>query len=215
MRREMIETYIRKLSSAFGGIRPPVKKERLLELHTKKDFTGMVGFIRTTLSLDDIRMRVGLVTAGGLAGNIPAWVSFPNPMPIYATPAFKHTLVTIFLRKAFLNQRPFEMVVVAIAHELSHIVLEAIGHTLMKKEEAVDITAMLFGYRNFYRVGCRMVDTEPIGSQSFFQKQMNSVLDYIFEKRSATYFYHVGDLTYEEVQFAAELMDRGLGTNRF
>ena len=75
-------------------------------------------------------------------------------MPLMGTPEFERSLATIFLSKAFLAKASFEQVVMAIAHEMSHIVLSGLQHPLQSEETAVDLTAMLLGFRDFYIEGC-------------------------------------------------------------
>jgi hypothetical protein len=37
-----------------------------------------------------------------------------------------------------------------MAHELSHILLDSLGHIARRQEEAVDLTAILFGYGPYF-----------------------------------------------------------------
>jgi hypothetical protein len=108
----------------------------------------MVKYIRDSMKLN-VRVRVGLVNQGG-PNDAPAWVSYLSPLPPPNSIEFRSTLFTVFLRKSFLQANNFDAVVTAIAHELSHIVLFAVAHPLQECEVAVDLTAMLFGYRDFY-----------------------------------------------------------------
>ena len=68
----------------------------------------------------------------------------------------------MFIKKSFLDEDRFEQVVMAIAHELSHIVLHGLNHPLRECEVAVDLTAMILGYRDFYLDGCEYLETRPI-----------------------------------------------------
>jgi hypothetical protein len=125
IRAEMIQSYIAQLRASLGGVKP-AGEGGLRELFGRQDYTGMVKVIRDNMGLD-LRVRVGLVNEGGPAG-APAWVSAPKQMPRLGTAEFQRTLVTIFLRKSFVNSHHFEEVAIAIAHELSHIVLFGINH---------------------------------------------------------------------------------------
>ena len=140
----------------------------------------MVKLIRDGMGLD-LRVRVALVNHGG-PDRAPAWIGYPDPFPRNGTPEFKRTVVTVFLRKAFLLKYKFEHVVMAIAHELSHVVLFRIGHPLEEVEEAVDLTAMLLGYSEFYFNGLRLLHTERLG--------------------------RLGYLTGDEIQYAAGVLGR-------
>ena len=188
IRTLLIQDLIAKLRDSFGAIRPPVSDGTLRSLHASEDYTGMVSFVRDSMRLD-LRIRVGLVNEGGPSG-APAWVSRPKPMPRYGSTEFTQTLVTVFLRKSFLQGRNFEQVVMAIAHELSHIVLDGIGHALRECEEAVDLTAMLLGYRDVYVNGSEYLE---IRSSS--------------EKRTLE---SLGYLTPEEVRYAAVILGKPL-----
>jgi hypothetical protein len=196
VRPEKIVSYLKLLRSSLGAARPPVGSDGLRELYDARDYTAMVKTVRDGMGLD-LRVRVGLVNEGGL-NNAPAWVSYPKPLPRFGTEAFKKTLVTVFLRKSFLAESDFESVVMAIAHELAHIVLFGIGHPLEQEEVAVDLTAMLLGYRDFYLAGCHREIRPKSALTRFFQRHIEGV-----ERRT---FQTLGYLTPEEVRFAAELL---------
>jgi hypothetical protein len=145
----MIQSYLAQLRDSFGGARNPVSTDQLRALHARQDYPGMVRLVRDGMGLD-VRIRVGLVNHGGSL-DAPAWVSTPQTTLV--------TLITVFLRKSFLLESRFEVIVMAIAHELSHIVLNVNGHVLRECEEAVDLTAMLLGYRDIYVAGSAQMRT--------------------------------------------------------
>src|SRR5450759_2923148 len=161
MRKQLVESYIDSLRTSLGPVRQPIAEERLRSLHDRKDYAGLVGHVKSSLSLD-VRIRLGLVKKGG--PDAPAWVVKPTDMPLFGTTSFQQLIITMYLRKSFLETGCFEEVVCATAHELCHIVLDAIRHPLRQQEEAVDLTAMLLGFRDFYVTGCRSV--RDISSQS-------------------------------------------------
>jgi hypothetical protein len=176
-RKLLIDSHIRQLGFT---VRDPVRHKALRELHAKKDYGGMVASIRSHMKLN-MRLRVGLVNQGG--PNAPAWVEKPEPLPAYGTAQFKQTLVTIYIRKAFIEMHSFEAVVCAMAHELSHVVLSATCHVLERSEEAVDLTAMMLGYRDFYRLASRSEVTDDY------------IIDHLY-----------GYLSPEEVTYAANIL---------
>lgn len=151
MRKNMLDTYIEKLQESFGPVRRPVDDEKLEVIYQEGDIARLIGHIATLLRID-VTLRVGYVNSGG-PKKAPAFVSFEQPFPQFGTEAFKRSLVTVYLRKGFLRDATFECIVTAIAHELSHVLLEATGHVLRKQEAAVDLTAMLLGFRDFYITG--------------------------------------------------------------
>jgi hypothetical protein len=83
----------------------------------------------------------------------PAWIKLPVKMPPYGSEAFRKLRIDMFLRKSFLEQSPFDEVSMGIAHELSHLVLDSINHPLRGCEKAVDLTAMMLGFRSLFVTG--------------------------------------------------------------
>jgi len=152
MRKDLVESYIERLRASFGPAKAPVIEEELCALYGAKDYAGMIRHVQDILHLD-MRVRLGLVNKGGPSA--PAWIERPKVMPGYGSAAFRQLVVVVYLRKSFLLNGNFEEAVIAIAHELCHVVLDATGHPLRAQEEAVDLTAMLLGFRDFYVTGCR------------------------------------------------------------
>lgn len=179
MRKALIKSYVDQLRASFGRVRLPIEEEKLRSLYDEREYRGMVCHIRSVLCLD-VPIRLGLVNKGGLP-NTPAWIEMP--MQMFGVGLFGQRTVTMYIRKTFLAESVFEQVVLAIAHELCHIVLYGTGHVLAKQEEAVDLTAMLLGFRDFYVTGCRSSNRGVIST--------------------------VGYLTPEEVSYAAEYMTYG------
>lgn len=191
MRQALVESYIDRLRASFGKLRRPVAEEELRALYDAKDYSGMVYYVQTALHLD-LTVRLGLVNKGG--PNAPAWINGSVPMPMYGTAAFRQEVVTMYIRKTFLAEVPFDTVVTAIAHELCHVVLNATGHPLREQEEAVDLTAMLLGFRDFYVTGCRVV-----------RRQQLPLADRLASYQ-AYWVSSVGYLTQEEISHAATYM---------
>ncbi len=137
--------------ASFGGMKPSVDMNVLRRLHQGGDYSGLVHAIKDHLELE-VNIRVVLVNPGGSKDAPPAWISLPKPMPIYGTREFKHSLWTVYLQTSMLEDMTTEVVSVAIAHELSHIVLESTEHALKNEEKAVDLTAMILGFARAYFV---------------------------------------------------------------
>lgn len=179
MRKILVQNFIRELRDSFG-LKSPVDEKELFGHYQAKDYHGMAGVIMKALAVD-LKVNLGLVNKGG--PNAPAWLKRPNLLPPIFSPQFKKTEVTIYLRKTFISNVGFETVVLALAHEFSHIVLDSTHHKLRRHEEAVDLTAMLLGFRDYYVTG------------------------------SATHLangvYRIGYLTEEEISYAAWFMTFG------
>jgi hypothetical protein len=197
IRKEMVESQLSQLRESLGGGCPPVARKQLWAMYNEKNFAGIVKFVRDSMNLD-LQIRVGLSNVDSQT-QAPAWVQMPSPMPLLGTPAFKQTLATVFLSKSFLRRANFDQVVLAVAHEISHIVLNSTNHALRDEETAVDLTAMLLGYRDFYVGGCESVHIE--------RKWLSRV------ETHAKQLY--GYLTPDEVRYADRILVRRFGLSRF
>lgn len=150
MRRVEILRWVEQLEAVFGSARPPIDTTELYERYQAQDYGGMLAIVAKSMRLD-MKLRIGYVKSGG-PKKAPAWVNMPAVMPPYGTHAFKETLVTVYVRKEFLNMYSFPTVIAMMAHELSHVLLNSIGHVARGQEEAVDLTAILFGYGEHFVV---------------------------------------------------------------
>lgn len=170
MRKKLVEDHINSLRASFGPVKVPIAEERLRVLYDAKDYGQMIGVIQKTLCLD-MRVFMALVNSGG-PKNAPAWIHKPGVVPMINTSSFRQYSVILYLRKSFLAEAPFETAVMAIAHELSHVVLDAVRHPLRTEEEAVDLTAMLLGFRDFFVTGRRVIRevTSPVTGSSIDDK---------------------------------------------
>jgi hypothetical protein len=149
---------VEKLSGWFNRLEPPVETATMRMYFAEQKYTELVGEIKKSMNLD-MQLRVGYVSSGG-PSDAPAWIMIPNQMPPFGTERFKELQLTMYLRKEFVQEMPFEVVATAIAHELSHVVLEATGHPMRKFEQMVDLTAMVLGYAEIYVLGITHKITE-------------------------------------------------------
>jgi hypothetical protein len=145
-----VKKYLHQLQQALPRV-PPIPVRTLRSLHATRDYEGMVRLIKNTMNVE-VRLVVGWVNSGGPneMKDAPAWVKLPTEMPFYGTEAFRGLTITIFLRRSFLEQSAYDQVAIAVAHELSHVVLESTKHPLRRCEKAVDLTAMLLGFSRLY-----------------------------------------------------------------
>lgn len=182
-REQEIRNWVQSLLRSFERPCRPVDPEPLMALHSQRRYVDMVGTIRNLLNLS-IRIRVGLVNSGGPA-DAPAWIRSQAPLPPYGTQAFSQAITTVYIRREFLAVAPFCNVVMAMSHELSHVVLDSIRHPLRQQEEAVDLTAMLLGFREFY-----------LHDEGFAMRDSNGEMG----------FFLGGYLSVEEAHYAAQFM---------
>lgn len=212
MRTQLIEDYIKKLAHSLGGVRADVDPAHLRLLYKKKDFTGMVEYIATALALHDAQVRIEEFVNSGGPADTPLWMYRSRIVPLYGTEEFKKMLFTIYARKSFLAHAPLESIVFGFAHELSHIILYSIQHELKNEEIAVDLTAMLLGFRLFYLVGWHYVEFIEIPStRNVTHKMWHTVTAFFFNnfpqiKRHARH-YVLGYLRFDEIVFAANLLE--------
>ena len=160
MVRNNIEAYLHQLQQALPYV-PPIPVEALYSLHIAQDYEGMVQLIKNTMNID-VCLRVGGVNSGGR--DAPAWIELPPNMPFYGSSAFREMTITMFIRRSFLEQSTYDQAAIVVAHELSHIVLDSIGHPLRREEKAVDLTAMLLGFCALYASGCYREETSQNGT---------------------------------------------------
>ncbi|MEK7628642.1 MAG: hypothetical protein AAB421_04485 [Patescibacteria group bacterium] len=195
---EIFLTLLRSLKRA----RSPVEETRLRALYKEQRYTEMVGVVREALNIP-IGLRVGYVNSGGDERN-PAWIILPNPMPIFGGSEFKRLEVTMFIRRSFIAMAPFETIVIAMAHELCHIILSGTRHPLCHEERAVDITAMLLGFAELYEQGTTFIvrrPTTPVVRPTVknLGEKLREIIDAARGKRG-----HVGYLQPDEVRKMAQ-----------
>jgi hypothetical protein len=150
----LVEQYLKQLQETLPRVQP-VSVRELEALHKDKDYEGIVRIVRRALNLE-ANLVVGWVNSGGPKDkpDAPAWVEMPADMPFHGTEAFRKLKLKVCFRKSFLEESDYDQVAVAVAHELSHIVLDSIHHPLRQEEKAVDLTAMLLGFRILYTSAC-------------------------------------------------------------
>jgi hypothetical protein len=154
--RFSVSNYLAQLQLLLPCV-PPVPVKALKALRAQRDYKGMIRLIKTAMNVEpDLRI---LWVPEGVATDesrrdAPAWVNLPAEMPTYGSAAFKELRLDICLRRSFLDQSTYDQIAIVIAHELSHIVLSSIKHPLRECEKAVDLTAMLLGFRRLYVSGC-------------------------------------------------------------
>jgi hypothetical protein len=103
------------------------------------------------MSIEDVTFVVHWVPDGAAneRKDAAAWVELPLTMPPYGSEAFKKLKIKMYFRKSFFSQA-YDKAAVVVAHEFSHVILESIEHPLRRCEKAVELTAMLLGFRCVY-----------------------------------------------------------------
>jgi hypothetical protein len=142
-----VEKYLHQLRQALPHV-PPISGWELRSLHEAQDYEGMVRLVRKTMNVE-VKLKVGWVNSGGPESAV-AWIILPHDMPLYGTKEFNDMTITMYLKKSLLKERTSDQVSIAIAHELSHVVLESTRHPLRKCEKAVDLTTMLLGFGRLF-----------------------------------------------------------------
>lgn len=208
MRRSEIVLWTEELVKAYGRPRSPVDPSPLRAMYAQSDYSGMLSSIKKSMKLD-MRLRIGYVKSGG-PKNAPAWVSLPRPMPVYGSRAFRETQITVYIRERTIAHAPFEMLVAAMAHELAHVLLDATYHQLRRQEEAVDLTAMLFGYSRFFLT--EQATLERLPRTDLVARAFKWAVGKELVTDDLTYSLHkCGYMSAEEIVFAQSLMQINTG----
>jgi hypothetical protein len=214
MRKQMIEAYLAQLITSLGKPRSLVEESPLLRLYENKAYTAMILHIKKLFRLE-CGLKVGYVNNWPFKTephikNAPACIKMPKVMPPYGTKAFKALQITMYIRKSFLERATFYELVIAIAHELSHIVLSAVGHSLRVEEPAVDLTAMLLGFSEFYKKGVGgityKIEGDPVHIPPFWSSPLGHIIA-LFKQGDQKVIVtekQLGYLTPKEVAYAAE-----------
>lgn len=109
------------------------------------------------MNIEDVTFVVHWVPDGaankGKQKNAAAWVEMPAKMPRYGSEAFKEMQIKMYFRRSFFEQA-YDQAAFVVAHEFSHVVLDSIEHPLRRCEKAVDLTAMLLGFRRLFKTAC-------------------------------------------------------------
>ncbi len=194
-----IHSYIDQLVRSVG-VRPLVSERDLRKIYDSGDGGALVRYIATTLKL-----RVSglyLVNSGG-PHNAVAWIANSHLIPLYGTPQFKDYKFDFFIRKSFIEDAPLEAISSGIAHEMCHIVMNALRHSLRHEEAAVDLMAMILGYRALFCRGYRYeIRVETIEQALRLSKRLSRtpMIGDILES-SLGYLYN------DELVLAAQIID--------
>ncbi len=204
MRDQQIRKWITKLEHSFGEPRPLADVTELERLYRAHDYAGMVRSIKERFGLTT-PVRFELSSSGApidkQGQRARAWCRI-NLRPF----AFRKNRVldaTVYCDTKRIVSGPLEAVTICMSHELSHIMLENTRHSLRRHEEAVDLMAMLLGYRKFYAIHATKVARAANSAEHFIDALMagkNPPLTRdLYESR-------VGYLSPEEIRYAARLM---------
>jgi hypothetical protein len=190
-----VTKYLHELRQRLPYV-PPISVDDLKSLHKAKDHKGIVRLVKRAMNIEHVTFQVFWVPPGaandGEHKDSPAWVELPRDMPFYGTQAFKDLAIKMFFRKEFFEQA-YDEATAAVAHELSHVVLESTHHPFRSCEKVVDLTAMLLGFSRLYDSACHK--ERRVGNSVKSQK--------------------LGYLSREEVQLANQsLLVQGQGDTR-
>jgi hypothetical protein len=205
----LIGGYLDQLLRSFNRVAPPVDDSALSQLHARRDYPAMLGWIKNSMRLS---LKVGLRIVNQEAPSPPMWIETPQRMPIYGTSEFERTRVTVNVRRDLLEAKPFAWVVAGFAHELSHVVLFSIGHALQHEEKAVDLTAMILGYQRF------IIDAENTVTENNVWSVLLTIvmlpLGVLFWRGPSRKTHRLGYLTRTEAEFARRYLAQFADTRR-
>lgn len=205
MREVMIEMHIDQLTESLGGIKKPVVLGELESLYIEEEYTKMVGFIARSIKLDGLKILVGLVNSGGPKG-APAWMALPSEMPALGTPEFSKMKVHIFIRKSFIKDFSFEVLVFSIAYQLSTVLIRSIDNALTKEKEAIVLAVMVLGYSELL-IRCNE------GDKKIFATASSDLMSQTMDDGSYSWAglntsrHSLSSLTIQEIRFAKKYIE--------
>lgn len=197
LRAELIRYQIGVLTRLFP-VRPAADTAVPKRLFLDRKFTEMFKWVRDTLGLDGIGLRVGYVNHGGPADSC-AWVVNLGSIPLYGGEQFRRFRVDVFIRKTYLEEAPFEAVLSTMAHEMAHVLLYGLRHPLHRNEMATDLAAMVLGFAEVFCSGRVYI---PVGSRGN-AKNLGDITKMLEEFGS---YKGSGYLRSEELTYALQLI---------
>ena len=149
LREAEIRGWVRALLEVIGDPKPFVDTAEVTRLYEARSHLGMFTCLRERFALD-CQMQF-LVSDSGAPRGAVAWMRGAREVPRLGTPEFREYRVTCYLHPIFAKRSLCDELTIAIVRELSRLYLRSIRHELKRVPEAVDLTAMFYGYRAVYR----------------------------------------------------------------
>lgn len=207
-REAQINAQMAELSAKFG-IKRAVANAPLLLLYQKRDYPGLVREIRNSFGLNHLRVNIRYPELSRNERTM-AHIQGPGALPPVAAFPIRRPQVTLHLVMKRVRHISFANTVRTLAHELAHPLLWAEFPSLKEErsEFATDLTAMMFGYHNFFTDAHSA--EEVLGQYGFadipelasLKSVLMSDLQEEEELTNAKY------LTSAEIQYAAEVIRR-------
>jgi ribosomal protein S16 len=112
---------------------------------------------------------------------IAAQVSIPVNLPFYGSNSLVNLPIQVRITQSYVHYP--ETLICVMAHELSHIVLRAIGHEQWDNEIFTDLTAMILGFSEVTRIG-RKTERFSVGylSDEIFALAHKKIAEILSEK---------------------------------
>lgn len=148
-REEQLASITKTLKNSFPVINP-INRNLLEGLFNEKKYTEIFSVMKNHMGIT-CRLSVKCITTKRNPSDSPATVDIPENFPLFGTSAQKNLVIKLTFYKELTDS--FFVFIMAISHELSHIVLNSVAHPLKTSEEATDITAMILGYGLYYELG--------------------------------------------------------------
>lgn len=201
MDREFVTKTTLLMVNSFGTHRF-TDAGQLKELYMKKQYGAMLKIIKDFLNLN---LTLLVYYSQDLDWNEASAIIHYDleRLPIYGSKEFDHVRLPLSISKKYLDEESiFEAVVSTFAHEMAHIVLFSIRHSLCRDEKATDIMAMVLGFYEFFEIG-RFYSIEKK-----IQIKKSSLFD--FFNKSETFIkktsFHRGYLFQEEINLVSDLI---------
>lgn len=178
LRLALINKYLKEIDQMIGGVKDAVPCEIMYSHHASGDFAQIVSKVCTQMGLHGIPMKVRVhQTPPGVAAYVERHMDVNSNISKVIS---KSKGATITLSSKMVNTAPADTTIFAIAHELSHVLLDVHQSQIAEFEMAVDLTAMMSGYAEYYLDGreylvqLRRLSTSSNLPEDIFGKRIKS-----------------------------------------
>lgn len=151
----MMRFWINVLNVSFGEPRVLIDSGVIAQHYNIENWCGMY---QSVLQQFGLRVAVPFVLVQNMPHKSrPAYLVWKDDFHTALTRRTTRRLAALCVNTEFLNHASYYATVIMLAHECAHILLESKNHPLRAYEKFVDLTAMHFGFSEYFLYGSHCV----------------------------------------------------------